>query len=179
MTVEFGPSRSKRFGSALAEAQDGAGECSELKPGNYRVSFLLGREPAVYTGLARLLERVRHWRATEVCVQNEPVSAYHAKEVAWCASSQLTSFGDCRFRFYYGVFPRCSFCPLFDAKRALHDVLGENTPPGMMIEINLGPDIRALLQRDTPPDLDPGWQAPDYPPHSWAEPAPEQPPADG
>jgi hypothetical protein len=36
--------------------------------------------------------------------------------MAWCAASQLKSFGDCRFRFYYGIFPRCSFCPIFDAE---------------------------------------------------------------
>ena len=167
VTVEFGPSRSKRFGRALAEAQSGAGECSELEPGRHRVRFLLGTDSAAYSGLARLLERVRHWRATEVYEQDAPVSTYHAKEMAWCASCQLTSFGDCRFRFFFGVLPRCALCPLFNAKRALHDVLGENTPPGMMIEINLGPDVRELLQRDTQPDLDPGWHSPDYPPQEW------------
>ena len=66
LTVEFGPSRSKRFQKAVAEAQGGAGECSELEPGRYRVSFVLGRDAAAYTGLARLLQRMRDWRATEV-----------------------------------------------------------------------------------------------------------------
>ncbi|MBA3556380.1 MAG: hypothetical protein H0W29_16730, partial [Gemmatimonadales bacterium] len=66
MTVEFGPSRSKRFGKALAEAQSGAGECSEVEPGRYRVRVHLGEDSAAYSSLARLLERVRHWRATEV-----------------------------------------------------------------------------------------------------------------
>jgi len=103
LTVEFGPSRSKRFGKALAEAENGPGECSELEPGRYRASFVLGSHAAAYTALARLLERVRHWRASEV--HDEPVSAYHAKEMAWCASSQLKSFGECRFRFSYGSFP--------------------------------------------------------------------------
>jgi hypothetical protein len=42
--------------------------------------------------------------------QDEPFSSYYAKEMAWCASSQLRSFGDCRWRFYYGVLPRCSLC---------------------------------------------------------------------
>src|SRR5713226_941971 len=92
VTVEFGPSRSKRFGRALAEARSGAGECSELEPGRYRARFVLGADAAAYTGLARLLERVRHWRATEVCGDDEPVSAHHAKEMALCASFQLTSF---------------------------------------------------------------------------------------
>jgi hypothetical protein len=32
VTVEFGPSRSKRFGKAVAEAWSGAGEYSELAP---------------------------------------------------------------------------------------------------------------------------------------------------
>jgi hypothetical protein len=116
-----------------------------------------------------LLERVRHWRATEVCEQNEPVSASHAKEMAWCASSQLTLFGDCRFRFYYGVFPRCSLCPLFDGERAIRDVLGENPPPRMVFEISLGPNLRALLQSQLPPRLDPSWRAPDFPPRAWGD----------
>ncbi len=81
VTVEFGPSRSKRFGKAVAEAQSGAGECSEVEPGRYRASFVLGTDFAAYAGLARLLERVRHWRATEVYEDDEPVSAFHAKDI--------------------------------------------------------------------------------------------------
>jgi hypothetical protein len=53
--VEFGPSRSKRFGRALAEARGGPGECAEVEPGRYRARFVLGRDAAGYTGLARLL----------------------------------------------------------------------------------------------------------------------------
>src|SRR5207247_2292289 len=117
------------------EARSGPGECVEVEAGRYRARFTLNTDSAAYTGLARLLERVRHWRATEVYEANEPVSAYHAKEMAWCAASQLNSFGDCRFRFYYGIFPRCSFCPMFDAERAIRDVLGENPPPGVVFEI--------------------------------------------
>ena len=90
LTVEFGPSRSKRFKKAVTEAQSGPGECSELEPGRYRVSFLLDEDAAIYTALARLLERVRHWRATEVYSDEEQVSVFHAKEMAWCASFQLS-----------------------------------------------------------------------------------------
>jgi len=81
LTVEFGPSRSKRFGKALALAQSGPGECTEIEPGRYRVRFLLGEDSALYSALARLLERVRHWRATEVSERDEPVSTYHAKDI--------------------------------------------------------------------------------------------------
>jgi hypothetical protein len=82
VTVEFGPSRSKRFGKAVAEAQSGPGECRDLEPGRYRVSFLLGEEAGVYVGLDRLLQRVRNWRATEVELEQEPVSTFHAREMA-------------------------------------------------------------------------------------------------
>ena len=133
LTVEFGPSRSKRFQKAVAEAQGGAGECSELEPGRYRVSFVLGRDAAAYTGLARLLQRMRDWRATEVYEGDRLVSSYHAREMAWCASSQLGWFGECRVRFFYGVLPRCSLCPLFEVERAVRDVLGENTPNMMVV----------------------------------------------
>ena len=110
VTVEFGPSRSKRFGKAVVEARKG-GECTEVEPGRYRVRFALGADSDAYTGLARLLERVRHWRATEVREGDEPLSPYHAREMAWCASSQLKTFGTCQFRFYYGVLPAARSVP--------------------------------------------------------------------
>src|SRR6266705_2568658 len=110
LTVEFGPSRSKRFAKAVAEAQSGAGECTELEPGSYRVRFVLGRDGRVFTSLARLLQRARNWRATEVYEGDRLVSSYHAREMAWCASFQLKSFRACRFRFYWGVLPRCALC---------------------------------------------------------------------
>jgi hypothetical protein len=89
LTVEFGPSRSRRFANAVAQAQSGVGECTEIEPGRYRTRFVLGEDAAVFIGLGRLLERVRHWRATEVYEAEELVSALHAKEMAWCASFQL------------------------------------------------------------------------------------------
>ena len=170
MTVAFGPSRSKRFGRALAEARR-AGECTEVEPGRYRARFVLGEDSAAYTGLARLLERVRHWRATEVCEDDQPVSAFHAKEMAWCASAQLKAFGDCRFRFDWGVLPRCSLCPLFDAERAIRDVLGENGRRGMVFEVRVGPRVQALLRGESPSmsekELDPDWRVPDFAPEEW------------
>src|SRR5712691_793390 len=140
VSVEFGPSRSKRFGKALAEAESGPGECSELEPGRYRTSFLLDEDATVYTGLARVLERVRHWRATDVYEDDEPVSVFHAKEMAWCASFQLSSFGDCRERFEYGVLPRCALCPLFDAERAIRAGIREEPAPGQRVRIGFGQD---------------------------------------
>jgi hypothetical protein len=179
-TVEFGPSRSKRFDKAVAEARRLARECTEVEPGRYRARFVLGTDSAANTGLARLLGQVRHWRATDVYEGDEPVSAYHAKEMAWCASSQLKSYGACRFRFVYGVFPRCSLCPQFDAERAIRDVLGENPPPAAVIEITLGPTLRALLQGEVPLHLvegsDPDLQVPDFVPEGWAEPTGDEPP---
>lgn len=51
----------------------------------------------------------------------------------------------------YGVFPRCAYCPLFDPERAIRDVLGENPPPPIVLEIRLGPTLRALLRGEAPP----------------------------
>jgi hypothetical protein len=179
LTVEFGPSPSKRFGKALTLARSGPGACTEIEPGRYRVTFLLASEAASYSALGRLLERVRHWRASEVYEDDEPVSTHYAKEMAWCASFQLGSFRACRFRFYWGIMPRCSLCPLFDAERAIRDVLGENPPPGIVFDITFGPNLRALMQGELPTtsegELDPDWQLPDYPPEEWGEPR-EKPP---
>jgi hypothetical protein len=178
--VEFGPSRSKRFAKAVETARKGADEFIELEAGRYRARFDLGKHPGAYVALAGLLERVRHWRATQVYEQDEPVSLFHAKEMAWCASCQLKSYGACRFRFIYGVFPRCATCPLFDAGRAINDALGENPPPTAVFEIELGPNIRALLRGEVPPDLDqapgPEVEVPDFVPEEWAEPPGEEPP---
>jgi hypothetical protein len=177
VSVEFGPSRSKRFGKALAEAESGPGECSELEPGRYRARFLLDENATAYTGLARLLERVRHWRQTDVYQDDEPVSVFHAKEMAWCASFQLKAFRACRFHFGYGVLPRCSVCPLFDAERAINDIMGENPPPGNFIEITIGPKLRALLAGELPPDQDRDSEVPDFVPEEWANPANDEPAA--
>jgi hypothetical protein len=95
-------------------------------------------------------------------------------EMAWCASFQLKSFRACRFHFGYGVLPRCSVCPLFDAERAIRDIMGEN-PPGNVLEITLGPKLRALLAGEFPPELDQDFELPDFPPEGWGEPAAEKP----
>jgi hypothetical protein len=130
-------------------------------------AFPAGQRRPLYTSLARLLQQVRNWRATEVYEGDRLVSSYHAREMGWCASSQLAWFGECRFRFFYGVQPRCSLCPLFDLERAVRDVSGENTPN--TIEIRLPPSIEALLAGRPPPPiiappLDPNWKIPDRPP---------------
>jgi len=78
LSVEFCPSRSKRFAKAVAEARGGAGECSELELGSYRVRFVLGSDGGIYSSLALLLQRVRNWRATEVYEGDQLVSSYHA-----------------------------------------------------------------------------------------------------
>jgi hypothetical protein len=75
-----------------------------------------------------LLERVRHWRASEVYEGDELVSTFQAKEMAWCASFQLSTFGECRERFQWGVLPRCALCPLFDSERALRAGMREPVP---------------------------------------------------
>jgi len=92
LTVEFGPSRSKRFQKAVAEAQSGAGECDELERGRYRVRFLLNRDAQVFTSLARLLQRVRDWRASEVYEGDQLVASYHARDIAVSGCPQ---FGRC------------------------------------------------------------------------------------
>ena len=78
-------------------------------------------------------------------------------------------------RFYWGVLPRCSLCPLFDAERAIRDVLGENPPPGTVFEISFGPKLLALMRGEFPPNLDPGLEVPDFVPEEWAGPAGEEP----
>ena len=86
------------------------------------------------------------------------LSLHHTREMAWCATTQLESFAACRVRFYYGVYPRCSLCPLFDPQRALLDSLGENPPEAITVQISLDQNR---------------WRAPDYPPGEWITPTGE------
>jgi len=70
--------RSKQFAKAVAEARSGA--CRELEPGRFRTRFVLDTDLSTYASLARLLERVRHWRATEVYEADELVSTLRVPE---------------------------------------------------------------------------------------------------
>ena len=192
LTVEFGPSRSKRFGKALALAQSGPGECTEVEPGRYRARFLLGEDSSLYSALGRLLERVRHWRATEVSEGGEPVSSYHAKEMAWCASFELDTFGECRERFQLGVLPRCALCPLFDSERAIRAGIREEPEPERYAratfyadgtELSPEGDVTLLLSLDVlfdsglmdelegelPEWIDLSPLIPDFPPEEWPD----------
>jgi hypothetical protein len=96
--------------------------------------------------------------------------------MAWCASSQLKLFGECRFRFSYGVFPRCALCPLLEVGRAVRDMLGENPIPPLVLEISYGPRLRALMQGELDKldqEFPENWQVPDFPPEEWGEPTGE------
>jgi hypothetical protein len=183
LRVEFGPSRAKRFAKAVAQARQGPGECTELEPGRYRLRVALDGDPDAYRGLARLLEWVRHWRATEVYEDDELVSSFQAKEMAWCASFYLSSFDGCRHRFEYGLLPRCALCPLFDAERAIRAGMRDQPArrltsdpdpeaPGSDaggLRLVSGPDLMELLQKQRPDWIPPDflaelmrWELPDW-----------------
>jgi hypothetical protein len=108
-------------------------------------------------------------------------------EMAWCASSQLSSFGDCRERFEHGVLPRCALCPLFDAERAIRAGIREEPAPGQRVQIGFGqdasdsglepdftkitdldflfdPDVLTLLGGEIPDWMDLSGLIPDFPP---------------
>jgi hypothetical protein len=195
LTVVFGPSRSQRFGKAVAVARGGPGECTEVEAGRYRVGFLLGTDTDTYKGLGRLLEWVRHWRATDVYERDELVSTFQAKEMAWCASFQLSTFGECRERFGFGVLPRCGLCPLFDSERAIRAGIREEPAPGERFEAAsrwellavpgftnvtdldflFNPALLTLLNWKIPDWIDLSPLVPDSPPDEWPETAGDQP----
>jgi hypothetical protein len=198
LTVVFGPSRSQRFGKAVAVARGGPGECTEVEPGRYRVGFLLGTDTDTYRGLGRLLEWVRHWRATDVYERDELVSTFQAKEMAWCASFQLRTFGECRERFGYGVLPRCALCPLFDSERAIRAGIREEPTPGQRLDaifhrgafeflpepnftivtdldFLFNSDLLTLLDWQIPDWMDLSQLVPDSPPDEWPQTAGDQP----
>ncbi len=95
--------------------------------------------------------------------------------MAWCASFYLKAFRACRFHFGYGVLPSCSVCPLFDAERAIRDILGENPRPGAVVEFTLDPRLRALLVGELQLELDEDFEVGDFVPEEWTETAGEEP----
>jgi len=137
--------------------------------------------------------------APDVHEDDEPVSVFHAKEMAWCASFQLSSFGDCRERFEHGVLPRCALCPLFDSERAIRAGIREDPAPGQRFQIVFGqddfglgpepdftkitdldflyPDVLALLGGEIPDWMDLSGLVPDRPPMEWGGRADEDDPA--
>jgi hypothetical protein len=144
---------------------------------------------SVYKRFAWLLERVRHWRATEVYEGSEVVSTFHVKEMAWCASFHLETFGGCRATFGLGVLPRCGYCPLFDSERAIRAGMPDEQGPeqwyatdtdtlngdgGLLIV--LGPEVIALLARELPDWLDLTRLFPNQPPREWSDPEAGPPP---
>jgi hypothetical protein len=178
VTVEFGPSRSKRFAKALAFARERADECVEVEPGKYRASFELGSEPGSYRGLQALIGAVRYWRATVVYQDDEPVSAYHTREMAGCAAFQLQVFAACHWHFSWGVLPRCSGCPLFDAERAFREALRPGRRPlTIFVARRLLRDVREAPLPDWDERADTRPHVPDFVPEEWQDPPGEDPPS--
>jgi len=108
--------------------------------------------------------------------------------MGWCASFQLTTFGECRERFEHGVLPRCALCPLFDSERAIRAGIRQDTAPAPGCQIGFGhgepipepdfsivtdidfifdPDVLTLLDGDIPDWMDLSGLIPDYPPEEW------------
>ena len=63
---------------------------------------------------------------------------------------------------------------MFDVRQAIRDALGENTPQGMVFEITLGPNLRALGEDHPPSSLDPSLPVPDFLPEERGGPADEK-----
>ena len=113
-------------------------------------------------------------------------------EMAWCASFQLSTFGECCERFQYGVLPRCSLCPLFDAERAIRAGIREEPVPAVHAPVTFSGDdaelipepdftlvtnLDFLFDSDLMEQLDgelPEWMdlsplIPDFPPEEWPD----------
>ncbi len=112
--------------------------------------------------------------------------------MAWCASFQLSTFGECRERFQFGVLPRCALCPLFDSERAIRAGISEEPVPGEYVqaafprddaELIPEPDFTLVTNLDFLFDSDPMAQLdgelpewmdlspfiPDFPPEEWPD----------
>lgn len=157
VAVVFGPSSSRRFPAALAKARSSADEVIELAPGTFRATFRLGSKLERYAQLGALLELVRHWRGSEVYVDELPVSSSLAVHMAWCASGQLRVNGACGFRFVQAVPGRCVVCPLFDRARAEREI--QQGPSG--VTVTLVAKVMTEMGDDMVADL------PDFVPEEW------------
>jgi hypothetical protein len=115
------------------------------------------------------------------------VSAFHVKEMAWCAAFQLGRYGACPEGFRLGVLPRCGVCPLFDSERAIRaglpqeqafeaqSVIDTDDSDIDGVTLVLSPEVIALLARELPDWLDLTRLFPDQPPREWTEPEGDAP----
>jgi hypothetical protein len=111
--------------------------------------------------------------------------------MAWCASEQLTHYGDCNWFYSPGIPLRCTLCPLFDPKRAsrasspqtpAHKATLAKLPPRPEPAFNViddldflfNPELRALLDWQIPDWMDLSPLIPDFPPTTPEEPADQQ-----
>lgn len=142
-----------------------AKEVAEPEPGRYRAAFTLGADPDSYAHASALIERVRHWQGSEVYLGPIPVSPVIAKDIGWCAGDQLRRHGTCRYRYFMGVPRRCPACPLYGPDRAEREMRGEGAPRPIGLEIELGPNLRAILRGEVPSEA----EIPDFVPEQWEE----------
>jgi hypothetical protein len=70
----------------------------------------------------------------------------------------------------------CARCGKNTPEKHTDDGETLNPPPGLVLEIILRPHRRIPPGQDASPDLDLGWQVPDFPPQEWEQPTGEQPP---
>ena len=75
-----------------------------------------------------------------------PVSPTIVKHMGWCAGDQLRRHCTCRNRFYRCVPKRCPACPLCEPDRAERDMRREGALPPIGLEIEPGPNLRAILR---------------------------------
>ena len=118
--------------------------------------------------------------------------------MGWCAAFYLSSFGECRERFGFGVLPSCGLCPLFDSERAIRAGIREEPAPGVRIgaasrrddvellsepdftivtdlDFLFNPDLLAQLDGQLPEWMDLSGLVPDFPPEEWGHAAGEEP----
>jgi hypothetical protein len=116
--------------------------------------------------------------------------------MGWCASFELTTFGDCRERFENGVPPRCALCPLFDPERAIRAGIRQDPASTERCQIGLGeaelipepdftiitdidftfdPDVLILLDWEIRDWRDSSGLVPDFPPEKRGEQADGEP----
>ena len=116
--------------------------------------------------------------------------------MAWCASFQLSTFGECRERFQLGVMARCALCPLFDSERALRAGLRQEPVPGERsqaafrredpalipepdftmitnLDFLFDSDVMAQLDGEIPEWMNLSALIPDSPPEEWPDTAPD------
>ena len=161
----FGPSRPKFFPKAVGVRQ-GSGDDAHRTRARTTPGHVRPRHRSRYLRPRRCLDRSGSQLASLGGLPGRgPLPLARAQDLAWCGGDQLHRHEECRFGYYWNIPARCLRCPMFDRDRAERQLAGEGRPAPVLLEFELGPNLKRLLRGDFSAEREE--EVPDTVPEEW------------